>query len=159
LAEVLLGQGIANFVVSIDGEVRACGTRPDSTGWVVGLERPDRDQRALARTFEVSDVAMATSGDYRHWRAHGQEVVSHTIDPHSGMPLRSSVCAVTVTAEHCAVADAWATALMVLGEDAGPQMAEHLGLDALFTIRSQHGLQEIGVGAFAALSNASLGEN
>ena len=157
LAEVLLTHGIENFVVSIDGEVRARGTRPDGTGWVVGLERPDRAQRVLARTLAVSDLAMATSGDYRQFRRHGYAVVSHTIDPRSGAPLQGSVCAVTVTAEHCAAADAWATALMVLGEEAGPAMAVEQGLDALFTLRGPGGMQDIGVGAFAALSTNTNG--
>ena len=157
LAEVLLAHGIEDFVVSIDGEVRARGTRPDGSGWLVGLERPERDKRVLARTIAVSDLAMATSGDYRQFRRHGDAVVSHTIDPRSGAPLLSAVCAVTVTAEHCAAADAWATALMVLGEEAGPAMAAEQGLDALFTLRRPEGLHDIGVGAFAALSTHTTG--
>ena len=149
LADVLISRGRADFIVSIDGEVRASGTRPDGSGWTVGLERPDRTQRALGRTIEVSDLAIATSGDYRHWHPYGDGIVSHTIDPHTGAPLHGAVCAVTVTAEHCAVADAWATALMVLGEHGGPAMARKLGLDAVFTLRRGEALQEICVGAFA----------
>ena len=149
LAETLAGRGIADFIVSIDGEVRARGTKPDGSGWTVGLERADRDQRALAHTIEVSDMAIATSGDYRHWHSRGETIVSHTIDPRTGAPLDNGVCAVTVTAEHCAIADAWATALMVLGEEEGPALARQLGLDALFTLRRPDTLQEIGVGAFA----------
>ena len=149
LAETLQSYGITDFVVSIDGEMRMSGTKPGGTGWLIGLETPQRDQRTLARTIEVSDLAMATSGDYRHWRDHEGSVVSHTIDPRTGQPLQSALCAVTVTAEHCAVADAWATALMVLGQDKGLAMAEQLGLDALFTLRRKGAFEEIGVGAFA----------
>lgn len=155
LAEVLLAHGISDFIVSIDGEIRARGTRPDGLGWSVGLERPDREQRGLARTIAVSDVAIATSGDYRHFRTLGDTVISHTIDPRTGAPLDNAVCAVTVTAEHCAVADAWATALMVLGEEDGPDMARDLGLDALFTLRRAGILHEICVGAFASAPTAS----
>ncbi|HTN62812.1 MAG TPA: FAD:protein FMN transferase [Devosia sp.] len=150
LAEVLAAHGIADFIVSIDGEMRAAGSKPDGSGWVVGLERPDRVQRIVARTIAVSDMAIATSGDYRHWRSYGDGTVSHTIDPRTGVPLDNGVCAVTVTAEHCAVADAWATALMVLGAVQGPEMARQYGLDALFTVRRGDALTEIGVGAFAA---------
>lgn len=150
LADTLLAHGIADFVVSIDGEMRMSGTKPDGSGWVIGLERPDREQRMLARTVEVSDLAMATSGDYRHWRANNGTIVSHTIDPRTGQPLQSDLCAVTVTAEHCAVADAWATAFMVLGQHNGLAMAQQLGLDALFTIRRNGAFEEIGVGAFAS---------
>lgn len=153
LADVLIAQGIDSFIVSIDGEMRACGAKPDGSGWVVGLERPDREARALARTIEMTDMALATSGDYRHWRTWGDTTVSHTIDPRKGAPLITTVCAVTVTAEHCAVADSWATALMVLGETDGPDMARKLGLDALFTFRRDGTLHEIGVGAFAPAPN------
>ncbi|MEO5807929.1 FAD:protein FMN transferase [Devosia sp.] len=159
LAEVLIAQGIADFIVSIDGEVRGCGTKPDGSGWLVGLERPDREHRQLARTLAVSDVAIATSGDYRHFRTVGGKIVSHTIDPRTGAPLDGHVCAVTVTAEHCAVADAWATALMVLGEHEGPVLAEQLGLDALFTLRRNGILHEIGIGAFAQAPNDQHREN
>ena len=155
LVDVLITHGLAAFIVSIDGEVRARGTRPDGSGWRLGLERPDRTQRGLARSIEVSDMAIATSGDYRHWHAHGARTVSHTIDPRSGAPLQSEVCAVTVTAEHCAAADAWATALLVLGADHGPAMARRVGLDALFTLRLNDSLHEIGVGAFASAPNPS----
>ncbi|MEO9231465.1 MAG: FAD:protein FMN transferase [Devosia sp.] len=149
LAEVLIAHALPCFIVSIDGEIRCVGTKPDGSGWLVGLERADRQQRQLARTIALSDVAIATSGDYRHFRTVGDRTVSHTIDPQTGVPLDSDVCAVTVTAEHCAVADAWATALMVLGDQEGPKLAERLGLDALFTLRRNGVLHEIGIGAFA----------
>jgi thiamine biosynthesis lipoprotein len=152
LAEVLKANGIVDFVVSIDGEMAMSGAKPDGTGWVIGLERPDRERRVLARTIEVSDLAMATSGDYRHWHDNAGTIVSHTMDPRTGLPLQSDLCAVTVTAEHCAVADAWATALMVLGQQDGLAMAQKLGLDALFTIRRNGAFEETGVGAFAPAS-------
>ena len=91
LADVVIARGLADFVVSINGEMRARGTRPDRSGWAVGLERPDRTQRSLARTIEVSDIAIATSGDYRHWYSYGDETVSHTIDPRTGAPLQNQV--------------------------------------------------------------------
>lgn len=149
LADVLITNGITDFIVSIDGEIRTHGNRHDGSGWMVGLERPDRVHRGLARTIEVGDLAIATSGDYRRWHQYGDTTVSHTIDPHKGTPLQNRVYAVTVTAEHCAVADAWATALMVLGETDGPAMARQHGLDAVFTLRTGKTLQEICVGAFA----------
>lgn len=152
LGKALEEHGILDYLVGIDGELRARGVKPDGTGWVVGLERPDRTQRALAHSIVASDMAIATSGDYRQWRDRGGTIVSHTMDPRSGRPVQNGVAAVTVTAEYCAVADAWATALMVLGPKAGPAMAQTLGLDALFTLHRDGGLIEIGVGGFAALA-------
>jgi thiamine biosynthesis lipoprotein len=156
LADVLDAHGIENYLVSIDGEVRAAGVRTDRTGWVIGLERPFRGTRDIARTIEVSDMALATSGDYRHWREHDGTTISHTIDPRTGRPLVNGVAAVTVTAVTCAAADAWATALMVLGEDEGPAKAREFGLDALFTVRRTGELVEIGVGGFDGVENESI---
>lgn len=116
-------------MVRIDAEVRAAGVRTDRTGWVIGLERPAWDTRDIARTIEISDMALATSGDYQHWRENEGATISHTIDPRTDR--QSGLAAVTVTAANCAAADAWATALMVLGEDAGPAKAREWGIDAL----------------------------
>lgn len=152
LAEVLAAQEIADFLVAIDGEMRASGFKPDGSGWSVGIERPLRHRRELAHVVSLSDMAIATSGDYRHWREHGSEVVAHTIDPATGAPLRNQVASVTVSAAECAVADAWATALLVLGETAGAQRARELELDALFIIRHDDGsFGEVATGVFAEI--------
>jgi thiamine biosynthesis lipoprotein len=159
LADVLDAHGIKNYLVSIDGEVRAAGVRTDHTGWIIGLERPVKGTRDVARTIEVSDMALATSGDYRHWREHDGATISHTIDPRTGRPLVNRVAAVTVTAATCAAADAWATALMVLGEDEGPAKAREFGLDALFTERQAGDLVEIAVGGFNDIDNEPIRRN
>ena len=157
LANVLEAHGIKNYLVSIDGEIRAAGLKADGSGWIIGLERPVRDRRDLVRTIEVGDMALATSGDYRHWRHHDGATISHTIDPRTGRPLQNGLAAVTVTAASCAAADAWATALMVLGEEAGPAKAREFGLDALFTARRDGDLIEIAVGGFDDNSNSIQG--
>ena len=120
---------------------------------------PVRGTRDIARTIEVSDMALATSGDYRHWREHDGATISHTIDPRTGRPLVNRVAAVTVTAATCAAADAWATALMVLGEDEGPAKAREFGLDALFTVRQAGDLVEIAVGGFDDIDNEPIRGN
>lgn len=153
LADVLEAFGIKDYLVSIDGEIRASGLRADGSGWIIGLERPVRDRRELVRTIEVSDMALATSGDYRHWREFEGSIISHTIDPRTGRPLRNGLAAVTVSASSCAAADAWATALLVLGKDAGPAKAREFGLYALFTAREGGDLVEVGLGGFADFGN------
>ncbi|WDR07484.1 FAD:protein FMN transferase [Devosia rhodophyticola] len=140
LANCLGAHGIDNFLVSIDGEIRAGGPGPTDTGWTIGLERPVRDKRELVKSIDVSNVALATSGNYRHWREYGGAIVSHTIDPRIGEPLANAIASVTVAAATCAAADAWATALMVLGEEAGPAMARKFGLDAVFMLQGQQRL-------------------
>lgn len=92
LADVLIAQGIDSFIVSIEGEMRGCGAKPDGSGWVVGLERPDREARALARTIEMTDMALATSGDYRHWRVGRHHRVAHHRSPHGSPPQHHGLC-------------------------------------------------------------------
>ena len=90
---------------------------------------------------------VATSGDYRHHVTVQGQRLSHTMDPATGGPLRSSPASVTVVTGSCAEADAWATALMVLGPQAGGELAAHLSLDALFLMREADGIRPHAVGA------------
>ena len=115
LAEVLEGFGIAAFLVGIDGEMRAKGVRPDGEPWAIAVEQPDHARRAVHSVLALADAAVATSGDYRHWVDVQGTRLSHTMDPRRGAPLAASPASVTVVAPSCAEADAWATALMVLG--------------------------------------------
>ena len=90
---------------------------------------------------------MATSGDYRHWVEVQGRCLSHTMDPTRGAPLIASPASVTVVARGCAEADAWATALMVLGPEAGAALAGKRGLDALFLLRDdESSARGVGVG-------------
>ncbi len=148
LAECLERFGISRYLVSIDGEVRASGLKPGGEPWLVGIEKPDRKVRDVARIQELADLALATSGDYRHFREHDGKWVSHTIDPRTGAPVDTAVTSVSVAAQSCMMADAWATALLVLGEVQGPQLAEALQLSALFMVRDGDGLREIATGMF-----------
>ncbi|MGD9863931.1 MAG: FAD:protein FMN transferase [Pseudodonghicola sp.] len=146
LAEVLRARGIAAGLVGIDGEMRALGLRPDGQPWTVAVEAPERDRRAPHSILALEEAAVATSGDYRHWVAVGDRQLSHTMDPHRGAPLDTSPASVTVVAPSCAEADAWATALMVLGARDGATLARHLDLSALFLLRSSDGLETVCVG-------------
>lgn len=132
LAETLLGFGIADFVVSIDGEIRAMGSKPLGAPWRVAVEKPDPDSRDIGGVVELRDAALATSGSYRHRVAMGGRSFSHTMDPHTGRPLDNAVQAVTVEAPTCMEADAWATAMMVLGPARGFPLLHRLGYRALF---------------------------
>jgi len=136
LAEVLADVGISNALVGIDGEMRAVGLRPDGEGWSIAIEKPDPDRRAPQSIIALEDAAIATSGDYRHWVHVGARRLSHTMDPARGAPLVTSPASVTVVARTCAEADAWATALMVLGVERGAALAQSARLDALFLVRA-----------------------
>jgi thiamine biosynthesis lipoprotein len=146
LAHCLGRFGIADYLVSIDGEMRASGHKPEARPWILAVEQPDPRVRDVARLVAVTDRAIATSGDYRHRVELDGEVASHTIDPITKRPLSNNLGSVTVLAADCVQADAWATALMVLGEIDGPTFAARNGIDALFIVREAGGFQEIAVG-------------
>jgi thiamine biosynthesis lipoprotein len=135
LARVMDAFAIPSWLVGIDGEMRAKGFKPDGSPWAVGLERPQRGTRDVMGVIELTDMAIATSGDYRHWVDVGGKTLSHTMNPKTGVPLENSLASVSVLAATCMEADAWATVLMVLGETAGQQMAKARGIDAVLVLR------------------------
>jgi thiamine biosynthesis lipoprotein len=139
LTAVLRDHGIINALVGIDGEMRALGLRPDGLPWTIAVEAPDPERRGPYSVIALQDAAVATSGDYRHWVMVQGRRLSHTMDPRRSAPLLTSPASVTVVAPTCGMADAWATALMVAGADAGARMAERVGLDALFLTRDPDG--------------------
>jgi thiamine biosynthesis lipoprotein len=147
LTEALAQLGVADALVGIDGEMRAMGTRSDGEAWTVAVEAPDPGRRAPHSILSLSDCAVATSGDYRHFVEVRGRRLSHTIDPLRGAPLLESPASVTVVAPSCAAADAWATALMVLGPQEGSALARKVGIDALFLLRGEDatvGTQRVG---------------
>ncbi|MAL42611.1 FAD:protein FMN transferase, partial [Hyphomonas sp.] len=157
LAETLRDHGIADALVGIDGEMRAMGLRPDGEAWIIAVEAPDPDRRTPQSVLALQDAAVATSGDYRHWVEVQGCRLSHTMDPRRGAPLIASPASVTVVARTCAEADAWATALMVLGAERGADLARQRGLDALFLLRDDEGnAMGVGVGRLFSEEPAAI---
>ena len=132
LAAVLAEHGLTQCLCGLDGELVARGLRPDGKPWAVALEQPDPTSRAGRSMIELSDRAIATSGSYRHFITLGNLRVSHTMNPRTGGPAVGALVSVSVLHDSCMQADAWATALMVLGNQAGPEFAKAHGLQAIF---------------------------
>ncbi|BFT62628.1 FAD:protein FMN transferase [Pseudomonas moorei] len=145
LARCLEGWGITHYLVGIDGEMRARGVKPGGQSWILALEKPNRGVREVMGVMELGDAAIATSGDYRHWVDVAGRSYAHTMNPATGAPLSNPLAAVTVVANSCMLADAWATALMVLGEIEGPRLAQERGMDALFVLRDGEQFKEISI--------------
>ena len=157
LAETLRDYGIADALVGIDGEMRAMGLRPDGEAWTIAVEAPDPERRTPHSILALEDAAVATSGDYRHWVEVQGHRLSHTMDPRCGAPLIASPASVTVVARTCAGADAWATALMVLGPERGAALARRSGLDALFLLRDDDAsARGVGVGRLFSEEPAAI---
>ena len=120
--------GFADHLVELGGEVRASGTKPGDRPWRIAIERPDPASRDALEILDLRDVAIATSGDYRNYYERDGQRISHTIDPRRGRPVRHTLASVTVAHSSTAWADAWATALNVLGPEEGPALARAEGL-------------------------------
>ncbi|MET3131688.1 thiamine biosynthesis lipoprotein [Oxalobacteraceae bacterium GrIS 1.11] len=142
LAEYLEGQAIHHYLVEVGGELRGAGTKPDGQPWWVALEQIGASGRTGQMVLALHGLAVATSGDYRRFFERDGQRFSHTLDPRSGAPIANGLASVTVVHGACMAADAWSTALTVLGPEAGLALAERLGLCARFLVRTDTGLRE-----------------
>jgi len=135
VARAVVGLGAESLFVEIGGETRVRGRKPGGDPWRIGIERPLVGRREPGRILELTDGAIATSGDYRNFVERDGVRYSHTFDPRTGRPAMHKLASVTVLASDCMRADALATALMVLGPEAGYDKAKELNLEALFVER------------------------
>ncbi|GAB2854918.1 FAD:protein FMN transferase [Pseudoduganella ginsengisoli] len=138
LAYFLSHHGVKHFLAEVGGELRGAGMRPDGQPWWVELE-PLPDSGLPGMVLALHGLSVATSGDYRKFFMHGGQRYAHTIDPRTAMPVANGLASVTVVHPQCMAADAWSTALTVLGPQHGLAMAERQGLAARFVLRDGDG--------------------
>lgn len=148
VADLLEMLALPDYLVEIGGEMRLGGSNPKGQPWRIAVEMPAVIPQ-VQRVIAAHDVAIATSGDYRNYFEQDGVRYSHTIDPRTGKPIGHSLASVTVVAETCAEADAWATALMVLGEEQGMVLAEELGLAIYMLVKDGEGFKALSSAAFA----------
>ena len=142
VAELLRRKGIDNFMVEIGGEVVTSGISEKRVPWKIGVTKPSDDSLSvnneLQTVLNITDKAMATSGNYRNFYYKNGKKYAHTIDPATGYPVQHSLLSATVISDHCAKADAYATAFMVMGlEKAKKVLDRHRDLMA-YLIYSDH---------------------
>lgn len=129
VARLLRSRGVRNFMVEIGGEVVTSGVNPDRLPWRIGVTKPTEDSlnvgNELQTILNVTDKAMATSGNYRNFYYKGGKKYAHTIDPNTGYPVQHSILSATVLAKSCAMADAYATSFMVMGMERAQKVLEH----------------------------------
>lgn len=133
---------IDSFLVEVGGELRGIGTRPDGQPWWVALEQPTGMTHTIDTIAALYDWSIATSGDYRRFFQADGTRHSHTIDPRTGEPIRNDLASVTVLHRECMLADAWSTALGVIGVEQGIALANRLNLCVLMLQRDGDGLRE-----------------
>ena len=113
--------------------------------WVIGIDSPvENSRQSIFTTVQLRNTALATSGNYRNFINLDGEIIGHTINPKTGLPIKTNVLSVTVIAESCMDADAWATALMVLNFREGYEMIKKVkGLDVMWITENKQGDRQI----------------
>jgi len=141
VAALLDASQLTNYLVEIGGELRVSGHNAEQQKFAIAVEKPLQNNTMDYSVVRLSDVAVATSGDYRNFYEHDGQRYSHTHD----------LTGVTVVTESTAYADAMATALLVLGPEEGHELAEQLDLASYFLVRTDQGIEEITTSQFAQL--------
>jgi len=137
----LRDRGYESVLADVGGELRVLGSHADGRPWRVALEGPGATAPEMLGTIDLVDEAIATSGDFRNYYEYGGDLYAHIIDPRTGYPVRFRGFSVSVVHEDATMADAWATALTVLGPDDGFELAQREGLTALFAWRGPGGVE------------------
>nr|WP_230413064.1 FAD:protein FMN transferase [Paraburkholderia antibiotica] len=166
--DALVAQGVTHLLVEIGGELRGEGVKSDGLPWWVELETPPLDDgNATSSAASIAShastasptvdlialhgLAIATSGDYRRFYFDAGVRRAHTLDPRTGHPANHALASVTVLHASCMLADAWSTALTVLGPEAGMALAQRKGLAARFIVRTSMGFRELASPAYRAM--------
>lgn len=159
IAAMLEDRKLTSYLIDMSGELIARGRKPDGSAWKIGIEVPERgglpgaEGGALQKIIELSEMSIATSGDYRNFHTLNGEILGHVLDPKTGRPAHHSLASVTVLAPSVAHADALSTALLVMGPERGPAFAREHDVAALFIIRAGQGFREETTPAFIAYSS------
>lgn len=135
VAQTMRRFGLTDFMVEIGGDLYTAGRNAEGAPWQIGIETPTAGERGLQQVIGVSDLGMATSGDYRNFFEADGVRYSHIIDPTTGHPITHDTVSTTVLTGDAMMADAWATAMLVLGRARGLKIAETQDLAVLFIDR------------------------
>ena len=144
VARLLRKNGINDYMIEIGGEIVTRGFNQKQEPWRIGVNKPTDDSlntsQELQTVLNVTDIAMATSGNYRNFYYKNGKKYAHTIDPKTGYPVQHTLLSATVLAKDCATADAYATSFMVLGlEGAQKILQQHPELMAYLIYADKDG--------------------
>lgn len=140
IAQFLEQKAIISYLVEIGGEVRAKGRNKEGKTWRVGIEKPN-EENSLQAVVNLDGKSLATSGSYRKFFVKDGKRFSHAINPHSGFPVSHNLLSVSVVAENCMKADAFATAFLVMGLEKAKEIAKKEDL-TFYAIFDQNGKYE-----------------
>ncbi len=147
VAQLLKEKGITNYLVEIGGEVITCGISEKRLPWKIGVTKPTDDSLSIGNELQtvlnITDKAMATSGNYRNFYYKGGKKYAHTIDPKTGYPVQHNILSATVLCDQCAKADAYATSFMVLGMEGAKKVLEKHPELMAYLIYDDHGQNKV----------------
>lgn len=152
LRDLLADRGLERFLVELGGELYGQGRNPDGRAWQVGVEAPVAGRRDISRVVPLDGQGISTSGDYRDFFELDGQRFSHTIDPTTGWPVTHDLRSVTVLHESTEMADGLATALLVMGPEAGPAFARERELAVLFIRGEEDAYTSVTTKAFDRLT-------
>lgn len=142
---------LEHYLIEIGGEIICKGKNADGLLWRIGIDNPSVNSKTKKENnliLGLSDVAVATSGDYRNYFEVNDIIYSHIIDPMTGYPVKNVIASATVVAPNCAEADAWATALLVMGVKGLDILEELNGFEGLIFSRVNNGFQRLMTSGF-----------
>ncbi len=159
VAETLSEAGIENYMVEIGGDLVTKGENDKGEVWRIGVEKPEAGGQNLQLIVSLNDLGMATSGDYKNFFEQDGVRYSHIIDPTTGRPITHRTTSVTVLAENAMMADAWATAMLALGQEKGLELAEKHKLAVFFISRDVTGGEDAFITVHSTAFKDALGTN
>jgi thiamine biosynthesis lipoprotein len=143
--------GVRSYLVEVTGELKAQGQKADGSPWRIAIEAPLEDQQVAQRILVLDGYGVSTSGDYHNFFQQDGLRYSHSLDPHTGAPIRHGLAQVSVVDPSVLRADGLSTLLMVLGPERGLAFAERMGVAALFVSRGEQGFVSRSSSAFSQL--------
>jgi len=156
VADFLDEISVPTYMVEVGGEIRTRGLKPNGKPWRIAIESPNTNQRDVHSIIDITDRAVATSGDYRNYFEKDGQRFSHTIDPKTGYPITHNLASVTVIGETAAEVDALATAFSVLGLDQAMRYAKAYNIAAYFIVKEPEGFIGKASDAFTEMTRKKL---
>ncbi len=135
VGKALESLGLNDYMIEIGGDLYAAGKNPDGLPWQIGIEKPAALSGGVMDVVGISGLGLASSGDYRNYFEKDGQRFSHVIDPVTGRPITHTTASATVLADNAMLADAWATAMLVLGRERGLEIANANDIAVLFIER------------------------
>ena len=159
VAAQLREAGIENYMVEIGGDLVTMGENDKGESWRIGIEKPETGAQSIQLIVPLDNLGMATSGDYKNFFEQDGVRYSHIIDPTTGRPITHRTTSVTVLAENAMMADAWATAMLALGQEKGLELAEKHKLAVFFISRDVTGGEDAFITVHSTAFKDALGTN